>query len=162
MVIYTPEEQDELDQFDINRKKQEEKTNKFLKRLEWNNFNTLINNWIDHYYEIYLEKKTWKLTKEEYKKQIFIPEIIEFYYLYRLDESNLSRKDKRLTLARWMYLSIYYSKLIYDGDEINPYINGWFSWAKAEDREMWWRYWAESMKFWIENQTKFSLVDILK
>lgn len=162
MVRYTAEEQAELDQFDKDRELSNNQTNQFLKRFEWNNFHVLINKYLDSYYKKYIEEQKWKLTKDEYKKQVLMPEIIEFYYLYRLDEANLSKKEKRLTLARWVYLWIYYSDLIYDGDEINPYKNGVFSWIKLEDREMWWRYRAEAMKFWIENQTKFSLVDVFK
>lgn len=149
-------------EFEDTRKLIEEKQEELLKKFQWENFYHIVEKYLSYYYNRYLWLNSDKLLSiNEYKYEIMIPELMEFYYLFRTDPTSFHDNKQTQMILRCEFLNVYYSELIYDGETINPYINGDLSGTNYENWDMGVNFTKEWLKFWNENQTKYNLIQIL-
>lgn len=151
-------------EFEEDRKIVQEKSNKLLEKFQWKNFKLLVDKYLDYYYKKHLEinwEFIWLIDINDFKYWIFIPQLIEFYYLFQLDPTSFEDNEQTNIILRCEYLNILYSELIYDWEEINPYINWDLVWSNTQDWLVPKFFTTEAIKYRNECKTKDNLVEIL-
>lgn len=151
-------------EFEENRNLIQSKSEKLLEKFQWEKFKILIEKYLDYYYKKHLEYNkdfSWLINIHEFKYWVFIPQLIEFYYLFSLDPTKFNNNEQTNILLRCEYLNIYYSELIYDWEEINPYLNWDLAGANHLDWHTSKNYTIEWIKYRNEHKTKLNLIEIL-